>query len=119
MIITGRQVLYKIKWPKVTSLNNHRDGVRREYGDDLFNFTDHPCGLLISNLTSQFFANIDLDRFDHFRRRGSSRGLRGGAWNNHASNSNNNTPTNENNNVGFRVARLPARPKETRDVSQV
>lgn len=40
---------------------------------------------------------------------GSSRGLRGGNWNNnsnnlHASNRNNNNPTNENNNIGFRVA---------------
>jgi formylglycine-generating enzyme required for sulfatase activity len=39
----------------------------------------------------------------------SSRGLRGGSFNNnsnnlHASNRNNNDPTNENNNVGFRVA---------------
>jgi len=43
---------------------------------------------------------------------GSSRGLRGGSWNNNennlrASNRNNNDPTNENNNVGFRVARPP------------
>ncbi len=41
---------------------------------------------------------------------GSSRGLRGGSWNNNennlrSSNRNNNDPTNENNNVGFRVAR--------------
>lgn len=40
---------------------------------------------------------------------GSSRGLRGGNWNNNsdnmlASNRNNNNPTNENNNIGFRVA---------------
>jgi hypothetical protein len=47
-------------------LASHRDGVRREYGDDLFDFTDHPRGLPIGNLTSQFFANIHLDRFDHF-----------------------------------------------------
>jgi formylglycine-generating enzyme required for sulfatase activity len=43
---------------------------------------------------------------------GSSRGLRGGSWNNNennlrASNRNTNTPTNENNNVGFRVADPP------------
>ena len=43
---------------------------------------------------------------------GSSRGLRGGSWNNNdnnlqSSNRNNNDPTNENNNVGFRVARPP------------
>lgn len=41
---------------------------------------------------------------------GSSRGLRGGSWNNNdnnlaSSNRNNNDPSNENNNVGFRVAR--------------
>ena len=40
---------------------------------------------------------------------GSSRGFRGGNWNNNsnnlaASNRNNNNPTNENNNIGFRVA---------------
>ena len=44
---------------------------------------------------------------------GSSRGLRGGSWNNNennlcASTRNNNGPTNENNNVGFRVA-MPSR----------
>jgi RNA-directed DNA polymerase len=42
-------------------------------------------------------------------RNGSFRGVRGGNWNNnsnnlHASNWNNNDPTNENNNLGFRVA---------------
>jgi len=40
---------------------------------------------------------------------GSSRGLRGGSWNNNennlrSSNRNDNNPTNENNNIGFRVA---------------
>jgi formylglycine-generating enzyme required for sulfatase activity len=43
----------------------------------------------------------------------SSRGLRGASWNNNsnnlaASNRNDNTATNENNNMGFRVARPPA-----------
>ena len=38
-----------------------------------------------------------------------SRGLRGGSWNNNANNltasyRNSNTPTNENNNIGFRLA---------------
>ncbi len=41
---------------------------------------------------------------------GSSRGLRGGNWNNNnpfnlsSSNSNSNDPSNENNNIGFRLA---------------
>jgi hypothetical protein len=44
------------------------------------------------------------------KKSGSSRGLRGGSFNNNennlrASNRNNNDPTNENNNIGFRVAR--------------
>ncbi len=47
-------------------LASHRDGICREYGEDLFAFMDHPRGLPIGNLTSQFFANIHLDRFDHF-----------------------------------------------------
>ena len=42
------------------------------------------------------------------------RGLRGGSWNNtennlRASNRNSNDPTNENNNIGFRLASLCAR----------
>ncbi len=42
------------------------------------------------------------------------RGVRGGSWNNtennlRASNRNSNTPTNENNNIGFRLASLCAR----------
>lgn len=41
---------------------------------------------------------------------GSARGLRGGTWNNNennlrASNRNSNDPANENNNIGFRVAK--------------
>lgn len=48
-------------------LASHRDGTRRVWhGEELFDFTDHPHGLPIGNLTSQFFANIHLDRFDHF-----------------------------------------------------
>jgi formylglycine-generating enzyme required for sulfatase activity len=42
------------------------------------------------------------------QRAGSSRGLRGGNWNNNSNNlaasNRNNNPTNENNNIGFRVA---------------
>lgn len=48
-------------------LASHRDGVRLVWhGEELFDFTDQPHGLPIGNLTSQFFANIHLDRFDHF-----------------------------------------------------
>jgi RNA-directed DNA polymerase len=47
-------------------LATHADSIRREWGADLFDFHDHPCGLPIGNLTSQFFANIYLDGFDHF-----------------------------------------------------
>jgi len=50
---------------------------------------------------------------------GSSRGLRGGSWNNNDNNlqsskRNNNEPTSENNNIGFRVARLPKISQSTR-----
>src|SRR5437016_5069235 len=46
------------------------------------------------------------------RSQGSNRVIRGGIWNNHgqncrAANRNRNTPTNRNNNLGFRVARAP------------
>ena len=35
-------------------------------GDDLFEPLRHRRGLPIGNLTSQFFANLYLDGFDHF-----------------------------------------------------
>lgn len=35
-------------------------------GDDLFSPTQHVRGLPIGNLTSQFFANLYLNQFDHF-----------------------------------------------------
>ncbi len=35
-------------------------------GDDLFSPFEHRRGLPIGNLTSQFFANLYLDRLDHF-----------------------------------------------------
>lgn len=48
-------------------LASHRDGVRVEWqAGDLFSREERPHGLPIGNLTSQFFANIHLDRFDHF-----------------------------------------------------
>lgn len=37
-------------------------------GDDLFTPYERPRGLPIGNLTSQFFANVYLDGFDHFIR---------------------------------------------------
>ena len=49
-----------------TILASHRDGTRRIYGDSLFECREVGCGLPIGNLTSQFFANIYLDGFDHF-----------------------------------------------------
>jgi RNA-directed DNA polymerase len=35
-------------------------------GDDLFTQAERPVGIPIGNLTSQFFANLYLDDFDHF-----------------------------------------------------
>ncbi len=35
-------------------------------GDDLFTPVERPKGIPIGNLTSQFFANVFLDGFDHF-----------------------------------------------------
>jgi retron-type reverse transcriptase len=34
-------------------------------GDNLFTPLERPCGIPIGNLTSQFFANVYLDGFDH------------------------------------------------------
>lgn len=34
-------------------------------GDDLLTPLDRPCGIPIGNLTSQFFANLYLDKLDH------------------------------------------------------
>ncbi len=47
-------------------LASHEDGRRTEWGEDLFDVRVRPHGLPIGNLTSQFFANIYLDGFDHF-----------------------------------------------------
>jgi RNA-directed DNA polymerase len=35
-------------------------------GDDLITLAEHRCGIPIGNLTSQFFANLYLDDFDHW-----------------------------------------------------
>jgi retron-type reverse transcriptase len=47
-------------------LETHEDGRRMEWGEDLFDCRVRRYGLPIGNLTSQFFANIHLDGFDHF-----------------------------------------------------
>ena len=48
-------------------LASHCDGTRRVWhGEEIFDSTDQPHGLPIGNLTSQFFANFHLERFDHF-----------------------------------------------------
>jgi len=49
-------------------LESHSDGVRREWksGVGLFDVTEHPVGIPIGNLTSQFFANVYLNPLDHF-----------------------------------------------------
>ena len=47
-------------------LDSHEDGRKREWGEDLFDCRVRRHGLPIGNLTSQFFANIHLDGFDHF-----------------------------------------------------
>lgn len=49
-----------------TILASHTDSKRRVYGETLFDGREVGCGLPIGNLTSQFFANIHLDAFDHF-----------------------------------------------------
>ena len=47
-------------------LDTHEDGRRTEWGEELFDCRVRRHGLPIGNLTSQFFANIHLDGFDHF-----------------------------------------------------
>lgn len=47
-------------------LASHYEGRRRLYGESLFDFRESGVGLPIGNLTSQFFANVYLDGFDHF-----------------------------------------------------
>ncbi|MGK0188650.1 MAG: RNA-directed DNA polymerase [Verrucomicrobiales bacterium] len=49
-------------------LRTHVDRIDRVWplGASLFDATEKRLGLPIGNLTSQFFANIYLDRFDHF-----------------------------------------------------
>ncbi|MBI4871803.1 MAG: SUMF1/EgtB/PvdO family nonheme iron enzyme [Candidatus Riflebacteria bacterium] len=52
----------------------------------------------------------ETDSEEAHRERGNGRLIRGGSWNNNANNlraayRNNNTPTNRNNNIGFRAGR--------------
>ena len=49
-------------------LASHTDGVAQEWSDsgDLFSVVERPRGLPIGNLTSQFFANIQLHPLDVF-----------------------------------------------------
>jgi retron-type reverse transcriptase len=61
-VVGDARVLDLIGW----ILASHRDGVRRCYGGSLFEVREVGVGLPIGNLTSQFFANIHLDGFDHF-----------------------------------------------------
>ena len=52
---------------RIVDASNPQEPVHLYYpGDDLFTPYERRRGLPIGNLTSQFFANIYLDRFDHF-----------------------------------------------------
>jgi RNA-directed DNA polymerase len=51
----------------IVDRSNAQEPVELHYhGDDLFAPYQRRRGLPIGNLTSQFFANLYLDRFDHF-----------------------------------------------------
>ncbi len=51
----------------IVDRSNRQEPVNLYYqGDDLFSPFERKRGLPIGNLTSQFFANLYLDRFDHF-----------------------------------------------------
>ena len=51
----------------IVHCSNDQEPVHLHYpGDDLFEPYQRRRGLPIGNLTSQFFANLYLDRFDHF-----------------------------------------------------
>jgi RNA-directed DNA polymerase len=60
--IADRQVMALIQ----RILETHEDGQRMAWGEDLFDCHILRHGLPIGNLTSQFFANVHLDGFDHF-----------------------------------------------------
>ena len=52
---------------RIVDCSNPQEPVHRYYpGDDLFTPHERRRGLPIGNLTSQLFANVYLDRFDHF-----------------------------------------------------
>lgn len=63
----------KIKCPDTLWLIRKIIGTRKDRkvvlyfpGDDMFTPVERPKGIPIGNLTSQFFANVYLDGFDHF-----------------------------------------------------
>ena len=52
---------------RIVDASNPQEPVHLYYpGDDLFTPFERRRGLPIGNLTSQLFANVYLDRFDHF-----------------------------------------------------
>ena len=52
---------------RIVDASNPQEPVNLYYpGDDLFTPFERRRGLPIGNLTSQLFANVYLDRFDHF-----------------------------------------------------
>ncbi len=72
--ILKQQIRRKLKCPRTlwlidTILDNPSDGETPiDYfpGDNLFTPLEHPKGLPIGNLTSQFFANVYLNGFDRY-----------------------------------------------------
>lgn len=63
-VIGDRQVLDLIDL--IVASHHEREETRWPKGGDLFDAEQCAVGLPIGNLTSQFFANIYLDGFDHF-----------------------------------------------------
>lgn len=69
-----QRIARKIKCPdtlwlleRIIANSNQQEPVVRYFpGDDLFTPFERRCGIPIGNLTSQFFANVYLDGFDHF-----------------------------------------------------
>ena len=78
--ILMERISRKVKCPgtlwlveKILANSNPQEEVVRYYpGDDLFTPSRRRRGIPIGNLTSQFFANVYLDGFDHFVEGGNS-----------------------------------------------